>query len=80
MNVRKNIEVGDTFICIKDVVMKTTGEIAYVSGKTYKSEVRGCLTNEQNFKLHNWSYSWMTEYFKPSKTYKIDNESLTKLL
>ena len=38
------IEKGDRFKCIKDYIMDS-GEIAYIEGKEYISELNGCLTD-----------------------------------
>lgn len=45
------IEKGDVFLCIKDFVMDD-GDIAYKSGKTYKSEKHNCITDESRHYNH----------------------------
>jgi hypothetical protein len=49
----KQIRKGDMFECIEDVIMDD-GEVSYVKGKVYASEVNGCITDEQHYKNHHW--------------------------
>lgn len=49
----KKIRKGDMFECIEDVIMDD-GEVSYVKGKVYASEVNGCITDEQHCKNHHW--------------------------
>lgn len=51
------IEVGDYFLCIRDVHMINTSEQerVYTAGKIYKSEVRECITNDTGYKNHYWT-------------------------
>ena len=49
------ITKGDTFECIKDVVMnKDREDIAYHKGKLYKSEHDDYITNENGNTCHLW--------------------------
>ena len=50
------IEVGDYFLCIRDVHMINTSEQerVYTAGKIYKSEARECITNDTGYKNHYW--------------------------
>lgn len=48
------INKGDTFLCIKDVVMNKSGRILYYAGKVYKSEMVDCITNESGMIDHKW--------------------------
>jgi hypothetical protein len=70
VNVDNEINEGDKFECIKDVVMDDD-ETAYIKGKTYISERNDCITNEQNMKEHYWAgrhygveNSPWTDYFR----------------
>ena len=51
----KQIRKGDMFECTEDVVMDD-GEVSYVKGKVYASEVNGCITDEQHYKNHHWDF------------------------
>lgn len=63
----KQIRKGDMFECIEDVIMDD-GEISYVKGKVYASEVDSCITDDQHYKNHNWDceaeYNCWYNYFK----------------
>lgn len=48
------IRKGDVFECIEHVVMED-GSVAYIKGKTYASEIDGCITNEQHNESHQWN-------------------------
>lgn len=48
------IKKGQKFRCIQTVVMED-GEVAYIKGKIYKSEVGGCITNMQSEIYHVWT-------------------------
>ena len=50
----KEIDKGYIFICTDHVVMHN-GEVAYIKGKTYVSEIDGCITDEQNDDNHCWT-------------------------
>ena len=43
---RYYIEKGDKFKCIKTYKMED-GEVAYIKGKIYLSELKDCITDEQ---------------------------------
>ena len=49
----KQIRKGDVFECIQHVVMDD-GEVSYIKGKMYTSDVKGCITNEQKDEFHRW--------------------------
>lgn len=49
----KQIRKGDVFECIQDVIMDD-GEVSYIKGKMYTSDVKGCITNEQKDEFHRW--------------------------
>lgn len=51
----KKVKKGDTFVCIKKVVMEGSDEVAYRKGFIYNSEEDGCITNHENDKNHGWS-------------------------
>jgi hypothetical protein len=63
----KQIRKGDMFECIEDVITDD-GEVYYVKGKMYASDVKGCITDEQKDEYHYWEvcgyigYWW--NYFK----------------
>lgn len=59
-----DIKVGDKFLCVK-TVEDNEGEIPYFAGRIYESEVKDCLTDEMNFKKHEWAnVSSFSEHFK----------------
>ena len=45
--------IGLRFLCIQDVVFGS-GYFVYKKGKVYKSEIEGCITNEQGNLYHEW--------------------------
>lgn len=47
------IKKGNKFLCIKDVEMEDD-KIEYYAGKTYISEIDGCITDESGETLHHW--------------------------
>lgn len=50
----KQIRKGDVFECTQNVVMDD-GEVSYIKGKVYASEVNGCITDEQHTENHYWN-------------------------
>lgn len=50
----KSIKKGDSFLCIKTVIMDS-GEEAYTKGKYYTSEFDGCITDNAGCGGHYWS-------------------------
>jgi hypothetical protein len=48
------IKQGDKFLCIKDFVMDDE-KIAYTKGMVYPSEMRNCITDNQDDTLHDMS-------------------------
>jgi hypothetical protein len=51
----KKIKKGDSFVCIKKVVMD--GDCNYVNykkGFIYNSEEDGCITNDEKERFHHW--------------------------
>lgn len=60
------INKGDKFLCIKDVVMKRSKEVAYSRGNVYISEQDGCITNNGEEEYHSWrGVEDVQSYFKP---------------
>ena len=45
--------IGIRFLCIQEVVFGRC-DVKYRKGKIYKSEVEGCITNEDGCKDHEW--------------------------
>jgi hypothetical protein len=45
--------IGFRFLCIREVVFGLC-DVKYRKGKIYKSEVEGCITNEDGEKNHEW--------------------------
>lgn len=70
-----NIKKGDTFKCIKDVIMDGDPEdIAYTSGRTYISECDGDITDNQGNTYHGWDKNEAETYFvKVPKTKEMVN-------
>lgn len=52
-----SINVGDEFMCIKDVVMDLDGEITYTKGRIYVCEYSDSITNNNDSKVHYWGCS-----------------------
>lgn len=64
---KKSIAVpGKRFLCIKDVMMDFTNEIAYTKGKVYYSEMKGNLTDNMGSIDHGTPNDFLLEYFKIS--------------
>ena len=57
-----NIKPGSKWLCIRDVVM-TDNTVAYYSGRVYKSERPGCITDNYLNIDHSWDDSLM-KYFR----------------
>lgn len=58
------IKEGDLFLCIKDVTMHSDGRKEYIKGNIYKSEQKGCITNESGDIGHEWDgVEYLREYF-----------------
>ena len=54
--------IGLRFLCIRDVVFGSV-DVKYVKGLIYRSEVEGCITNEDGEKNHEWiEYPGDTEW------------------
>jgi hypothetical protein len=45
--------IGFRFLCISEVVFGLC-DVKYRKGKIYKSEIEGCITNEDGEKNHEW--------------------------
>lgn len=59
------VKKGDVFICLKDVVMEVTEEVAYHEGGVYTSEEDGCITNQQGDEGHQWNEIYgLSEFFE----------------
>jgi hypothetical protein len=55
---------GRVFLCIKDVIMEGSGEIAYTEGKIYRSESRGNLTDDKGSADHGAPNEFLAKYFQ----------------
>ena len=44
--------LGKRFKCIQDVIFGV--DVMYKKGEIYRSEVEGCITNEEGNKYHEW--------------------------
>lgn len=76
----KEINVGDVFVCIKDLYLldKTTKkydeEICYNAGMLYFCVIQGCIENNFNDANHRWSCinepDCVNAYFKKFKDAK----------
>lgn len=62
-----SIEEGDRFLCIKDVIMNLTEEVAYRKGRIYTSLQDSCITDEQGSDCHAWGSEGVNEYFRKIK-------------
>jgi hypothetical protein len=49
------IKKGDSFVCIKKVIMNKSKDVTYKKGFSYTSQIDGCITNENANKSHGWS-------------------------
>ncbi|MDV3750633.1 hypothetical protein CMU19_04400 [Elizabethkingia anophelis] len=47
-------EKGQKFLCIKEVEM-TDGDIDYIKGIIYTSDIDGCITDEEGCANHKWT-------------------------
>jgi hypothetical protein len=59
----KKVKKGDTFVCIKKVVMDgDCNFLVYRKGFIYNSEEDGCITNDEKERFHQWkSYNKVTK-------------------
>lgn len=48
------VQKGKLYKCIQNVIMED-GEIAYIKGKVYPSQIDGHITDEEGFINHEWS-------------------------
>ena len=48
------IKKGNSFVCIKNVVMNKAKNITYEKGYLYLSEADECITNKDLDVKHNW--------------------------
>ena len=69
MSVSKKSQIGETYICIKDVVMQGTGVVEFIKGKKYYCEYPSTLTNENGYMYHYFTTE-LEEYFKQFFTIK----------
>lgn len=60
-------DIGSIFLCIKDVVMQSSGSIAYTKGKVYSSEKKGCITDNNGSVNHGAPNEFLRKYFKLKK-------------
>lgn len=49
-----DIKKGDSFVCIKDVIMSDDDSLVYKKGFVYTSEQDGCITDEDSDINHHW--------------------------
>lgn len=63
MSKRKQTQIGETYICIKDVVMNGTNVVEFIKGKKYYCEHKGALTNEAGYTAHYFTKE-LEVYFK----------------
>lgn len=69
---------GKEYLCIKTVVMDSK-YTAYIKGKVYISEQKGCITNEKNNANHIWTKKGMNECFtETEETFEITKETIVK--
>lgn len=59
----ENISIGERFTCIKDVTVDG-GWIAYLQGRSYFSEMTGCITDEEENHDHSWEPGIVDIYFR----------------
>lgn len=68
------IKKGQQFKCIKTVIMDDEEDSeAYIQGKTYISDIDGCITNKMGDKHHSWisyGYDLPENYFEPIEPVK----------
>jgi hypothetical protein len=70
---------GQEYECIKTIKMRPSGDIAFVKGKIYKSEINGCLTNEQDDALHQIGNEFLKEHFKEVEKVKTEELIVGKI-
>ena len=64
------IDVGDHFVCIKDLIFPSrdringTPEIVYLANFIYVCDINGCITNETSNKYHSWEVEEVDMHFK----------------
>lgn len=64
------VKEGENFLCIKDVVMNETNEVAFTKGEVYTSQMDKCLTNNQRNPEHyvcctgSLKPEWLTDHFQ----------------
>ena len=54
------VRKGRQYKCIKTVYLNGNpklGDLRYIEGKIYKSEIEGCITDETGLKEHIWTDS-----------------------
>ena len=70
------LKVGNYYRCIKDVVMKPSGSVAYIKDKFYKCENPDALTDELGDTNHYWyDVEEFDKYFIISINHCADNLS-----
>jgi hypothetical protein len=67
-----SIQVGEKFLCTKNVYIESTKEIAYTAGKVYECNTNGNLPDDLGHKTHIWFkgeyfYKHFTPYTKNAK-------------
>ena len=53
-----DVKKGRKYKCIRTVYMDNNpklGDLRYIEGKIYKSEIEGCITDETGEKYHIWT-------------------------
>lgn len=66
----RDIQVGDKFLCIRDVRMIDDGELVYKKGEYYESERNNCITDLKGRIEHYWEDTNWTAFFKRWKGHK----------
>ena len=75
------INVNEEFVCIKNYIMDN-GEIAYTKGFIYKSEKKGCITDNQKSISHfmiGVDSEFDLHFVKLIKVKKITKEEVKKM-
>ena len=75
------INLNDEFVCIKDYIMDS-GETAYTKGFIYKSEKKGCITDNQKSIGHlmiGVDSEFELHFVKLVKVKKITKEEIKKM-
>lgn len=63
------IQKGKKYKCIKDVVMKASGNVEFWEGRIYLSDSDGYLTNNSGNPYHGCPDGWWRGYFEEQVEY-----------